>query len=80
MTGTVDPTVWCLGERERLHEQLDALKDGKFCIKERLGTEWIDVTIDNIDRIERSIEVLDQMLIRYGRGYYDNSHHSLHTM
>jgi hypothetical protein len=80
MTEMTDLTNWCFGERERLHERLDALKDGRCCVKERLGTGWTDMTIEAIDEIEHSIEALDHLLMRYGRGYYDNSHHPMHTM
>ncbi|GLS17309.1 hypothetical protein GCM10007874_03240 [Labrys miyagiensis] len=80
MTEMTDLTSWCFSERERLHERLDALKDGRFCVKERLGTDWTDMTIEAIDEIEHSIEALDHLLMRYGRGYYDNSHHPMHTM
>ena len=80
MTKMMDLTSWCFSERERLHERLDALKEGRFCIKERLGPDWTDVTIEAIREIEGSIEALDQLLMRYGRGYYDNAHHPMHTM
>ncbi len=75
MTQTSDLTDWCLRERERLHEQLDALRDGKFCIMKKLGADWIDVTHGDIDRIEQTIGTLDGMLVRYGRGLYENTHH-----
>ncbi|CAM5775283.1 hypothetical protein LMIY3S_04946 [Labrys miyagiensis] len=80
MTEIMDLANWCFSERERLHERLDCLKDGRMCIKERLGMDWTDVTIEAIDEIEHSIGALDQLLMRYGRGYYDNAHHPLHTM
>ncbi len=80
MTEMADLTSWCFGERERLHARLDALKDGRSCVKERLGPDWVDVTVEEIGEIEHSIEALDRLLMRYGRGYYDNSHHPVHTM
>jgi hypothetical protein len=80
MTEVGDLTNWCFTERERLHARADALKEGRFCVKERLGVEWVDATAAAIDEIEHSIESLDRLLMRYGRGYYDNTHHPLHTM
>jgi len=56
--------VWCKQERDRLTDQLKAMKEEKFSTRERKGIslQWEDTTAKSIEECERKIAELDTLI------------------
>jgi hypothetical protein len=59
---------WCEAELESLRKQLEPLESGQMKIGRRsLGSDWVDVTPEQIEQLKKSIAALVAVIARHQR-------------
>jgi hypothetical protein len=59
--------VWCKQEQASIEQELELLKSGKVRIGEDIGSGWIDKTADAIERANRRLAQLNELLTDEGK-------------
>jgi hypothetical protein len=68
MSAEVGFIHWCEAELESLRKQLEPLVSGQMKIGRRsLGSDWVDVTPEQIEQLKKSIAALVAVIARHQR-------------
>ena len=59
--------AWCKQEQASIEQELELLKSGKVRIGEDIGSGWIDKTADAIERANRRLAQLNELLTEEGK-------------
>jgi hypothetical protein len=59
--------AWCKQEQASIEQELELLTSGKVRIGEDIGSGWIDRTADSIERAERRLAQLNELLTEEGK-------------
>jgi hypothetical protein len=59
--------AWCKQEQASIEQELDLLVSGKVRIGEDIGAGWIDKTAESIERAQRRLAQLNELLTEAGK-------------
>jgi hypothetical protein len=59
--------AWCKQEKGSIQQELELMVSGKVRIGEDMGSGWIDKTADAIERAQRRLAQLEELLTEEGR-------------
>jgi hypothetical protein len=65
MDALINIVDWCRQRRLLLQKQLDDLRAGKFRVVADTTSGQVDITPDNIKRVEDEIEELNRLIAEY---------------
>jgi len=68
MSAATDRFVaWCKQEQASIEQELELMASGKVRIGEDIGSGWIDKTDESIERAQRRLAQLNELLTEEGK-------------